>query len=199
MKIRFEKYNPVWKQSFEQIKNELTDTIGFISPRIEHIGSTSVEGLSAKPIIDILVGLKNDGDLDKTIRPLTDKGYIYYEKYNTDMPYRRFFVRLKDNAGRPESPVIIRADDEIPDYLADLRNRLAHIHILTYNSEHWTRHIAFRDYLRSHPHIREEYRQLKELLSAREWRDGNEYNEGKDDFMKREERNAIEWYKNNYK
>lgn len=86
MKIQFEKYNPDWKQSFELIKSELTDLIDFINPNIEHIGSTSVEGLSAKPIIDILIGVKNENDLDKTTSPLMNKDYIYYEKYNCKLP-----------------------------------------------------------------------------------------------------------------
>ncbi|MGV2482374.1 UNVERIFIED_CONTAM: GrpB family protein, partial [Salmonella enterica subsp. enterica serovar Weltevreden] len=72
---------------------ELEGLIGFLNPQIEHIGSTSVEGLSAKPIIDILIGLPDENDLNKTVEPLTGQGFIYYEKYNQDMPYRRFFVK----------------------------------------------------------------------------------------------------------
>lgn len=62
------------------------ELIGFINPKIEHIGSTSVEGLSTKPIIDILIGLNNESDLEKTITPLTNNDYVYYERYNKDMP-----------------------------------------------------------------------------------------------------------------
>lgn len=69
MKIKFEKYNPDWSNDFEKIKSELSELIGFINPNIEHIGSTSVKGLSAKPIIDILIGVNNESDLEKTITP----------------------------------------------------------------------------------------------------------------------------------
>ncbi|MFA4870114.1 MAG: GrpB family protein [Pedobacter sp.] len=62
------------------------------------------------------------------------------------------------------------------------------------NSEHWMRHIAFRDYLRTHPEIRAEYQQLKEELSTQEWKDGNEYNEAKDSFIKTVEQKAVKWY-----
>jgi len=55
--------------NFEKIKNELSKLIGFIDPKIEHIGSTSVHGLSAKPIIDILIGVESEKDLEKTIPP----------------------------------------------------------------------------------------------------------------------------------
>jgi len=56
------------------------------------------------------------------------------------------------------------------------------------------RHIAFRDYLRTHPEIRAEYQQLKEELSTQEWKDGNEYNEAKDSFIKTVEQKAVKWY-----
>lgn len=194
MKIQIECYNADWERAFEKIKSELQDLIGFLHPRIEHIGSTSVVGLSAKPIIDILVGLEEESLLDKAVLPLPNNGYIYYEKYNVEMPYRRFFIKLKPVRKKLLLPSIIRVNDEIPAYLADHQNRLAHIHIVPYGSEHWIRHIAFRDYLRTHPGVKQEYQELKEGLSLREWIDGNDYNEGKDSFLKKEERKAVAWY-----
>ncbi|MDR2919176.1 MAG: GrpB family protein [Tannerella sp.] len=194
MKIKFEKYNPLWRLSFVQIEDELTGIIGFVRPVIEHIGSTSVEGLSAKPIIDILVGLDSENDLDKIPQPLMNRGYIYYEKYNEVMPYRRFFVKHKVDLREFLLPVLIGKDDHIPSDSLEHNYRLAHIHALLYDSEHWIRHIAFRDYLRTHPDARNAYQELKEQLSTREWRDSNEYNEEKDDFIKQKEKDAIEWY-----
>ncbi|MOA08135.1 dephospho-CoA kinase/protein folding accessory domain-containing protein [compost metagenome] len=73
-------------------------------------------------------------------------------------------------------------------------HRIAHVHVLPFGSEHWIRHIAFRDYLRVHPAIKDEYQKLKEQLSTMEWKDGNDYNDAKDSFIKREERKAIKWY-----
>ena len=179
MKIKFEKYNPNWQSDFEKLKDELSELIGFINPKIEHIGSTSVDGLSAKPIIDILIGMNDESDLERTIIPLIDNDYAYYEEYNKNMPYRRFFVKHKTLS-------IPNADE--------YNNRLAHIHILPYNSEHWIRHIAFRDYLRTHQTVKNQYQKTKEQLSNKEWRDGNEYNEAKDTFLKEEERKAVNWY-----
>jgi GrpB-like predicted nucleotidyltransferase (UPF0157 family) len=194
VKIWFETYNPFWQQAFELIKAELTAALGFATPEIEHIGSTSVTGLSAKPIIDVLVGLASDKQLDMVVEPLMDKGYVYYQKYNDEMPYRRFFVKHKVTAASLSIPLLIGKDTKTPDTTLEHEKRLAHIHVLRAGSEHWTRHIAFRDYLRTHPRVREEYQRLKELLSTREWKDGNEYNDGKNDFIKREEQKAIEWY-----
>ncbi|OCA70837.1 hypothetical protein BBI01_12940 [Chryseobacterium artocarpi] len=194
MKVTFEKYNPVWKEQFESIKKELEKSIGFLHPEIEHIGSTSVEGLSAKPIIDIMIGVKNETELDHIPLLLQGQDCIYYEKYNEEMPYRRFFIKLKDKPLSLDFPEIIHSGDEIPKELHNHELRIAHIHTILTSSEHWLRHIAFRDYLRSHSKVKEEYQQLKEKLSQMEWIDGNDYNDGKDPFIKREEQNALKWY-----
>lgn len=196
MKIQFEKYNPNWSNDFESIKTELIELIGFINPIIEHIGSTSVKGLSAKPIIDILIGVKDESYLEKTIAPLTNNNYVYYEKYNEDMPYRRFFIKYKIDPRELSIPLIILDKDYIPSNATERNHRLAHIHILPFNSEHWIRHIAFRDYLRTHTDIKTQYQNLKKILSEMEWIDGNEYNKAKDEFLKREEKKALKWYQN---
>ncbi|WP_430615251.1 GrpB family protein [Flavobacterium sp. JP2137] len=194
MKLTFEKHNPNWSTDFENIKNELLKLIGNINPKIEHIGSTSIQGLSAKPIIDILIGVNSDKDLEGTISPLISSNYVYYECFNEIMPYRRFFVKHKINPRTLSIPIIIANKDIIPASTEEHNCRLAHIHILHYNSEHWLRHIAFRDYLKTYPLIKEEYQLLKEELSKKEWRDGNEYNEAKNKFIEKEEKKAIDWY-----
>lgn len=194
MKITFEKYTPLWKQAFEHIEKELVNAIGFLSPQIEHIGSTSINGLSAKPIIDIMIGLNSAADLDLCPPLLMDNDYVYYENYNLDMPYRKFFVKLKDSPQSLSLPVHIKPGTIIPEKLHNHSLRLAHIHILPLNSTHWIRHIAFRDYLLTHPEVKTEYQQLKEKLSLLEWKDGNEYNDAKDSFIKREEQKAIKWF-----
>lgn len=196
MKIKVEKYNPKWVNDFEKIETELSKLIGFLNPQIEHIGSTSVEGLSAKPIIDILIGLENENDLDRTIIPLMNNDYIYYEIYNPFLPDRRFFVKHKVNPQTLSLPKIFKKHDKIPANTNEHDNRLAHIHIWPQSSEHWLRHIAFRDYLRTHTGVKQQYQQLKENLSQKEWVDGNEYNEAKDSFLKTEEKNAVDWYIN---
>lgn len=195
MKIRFEKFNKNWADEFENIKLELLKTIGFLKPKIEHIGSTSIKELSAKPIIDILVGLSSEEELDKTIEPLLNQNLVYYEKFNKDMPYRRFFVKYKTNPNELSIPKIITENESIPSNIDEHNHRLAHIHILTVDSEHWIRHIAFRDYLRTFPEIKLEYQKLKENLSEKEWIDGTEYNRAKNDFIKLEEEKAINWFK----
>ncbi|OBS11139.1 hypothetical protein ATE49_16800 [Elizabethkingia miricola] len=197
MHLTIEKYNPDWKKQFEELKQELEKLTAPVYTNIQHIGSTSVEGLSAKPVIDIMIGVNSEQDLDKIPPLLAGRQYVYYEKYNEDMPYRRFFVKLKENPSKWFFPEQINKDDEIPEKLHDHSLRLAHIHVIPTGSEHWLRHIAFRDYLRTHPVVLTEYQKLKEELGKQEWKDGNEYNDAKNDFIQDEEQKAILWYKEN--
>ncbi len=195
MKIQIEPYNPDWQRQFEQLKTELSIIFNQLSPTIEHIGSTSVSGLAAKPFIDIMVGLKSVDELDKTIEPMRKTGkYIYYEVYNNVMPQRRLFVRLKEEVDIQQFQSVYTSKDIIPHEVLNAC-RWAHVHVWELNSPDWLRHIAFREYLKTHPEVKNQYESLKRALSQQNWKDGNEYNAGKDSFIKREEAKAIEWYK----
>ncbi len=199
MKLPFEIYRSEWTVQFHTIKKELQQELALFLPDIEHIGSTAVTGLSAKPIIDVMVGVHEESDLDGIPDLLKGKKYVYYEKYNNDMPYRRFFLQLKNTAEYSGVPDIVHIGEEIPEKLHDHELRLAHIHVIPLSSEHWLRHIAFRDYLRTHPEIVKQYQALKEELIKQDWKDGNDYNAGKEAFLKREEQHAVKWYKNQLK
>ncbi len=199
MILPFETYNPIWKTQFETIRQELQNLLNPLAVSLEHMGSTAVEGLSAKPIIDVLIGVANQTDLDRVIPLLLGGNCVYYEKYNAVMPYRRFFLLLHQSPEQLGIPQCFTAADEIPEIVHDHQYRRAHIHVIPTNSEHWLRHIAFRDYLRAQPPIKMAYQALKEKLIQREWEDGNDYNAHKDAFLKREEQNAVNWYKNLHK
>jgi GrpB-like predicted nucleotidyltransferase (UPF0157 family) len=193
MKIEIAKYNPEWPISFIQIKKELQTILRELNPRVEHIGSTSVPNLAAKAVIDIAVGIDNPQDLDRTIKPMIQNHFIYYEVYNSDMPLRRLFVGLKDKKDYLKFKSIYSEGDPIP-HEKILSHRLCHVHIWEFGSSEWIRHIAFRDYLIEHPQINCEYETLKKKLSAKNWSDGNEYNDGKNTFIKSEESKAVLWY-----
>src|SRR5690606_28703356 len=126
MLLPFEVYNSIWKDQFEIIKQGLNEILSDLRVSIEHIGSTSVEGLSAKPIIDIMVGMNRESDLDEVPPLLMDKGYIYYEMYNITMPYRRFFVLLTNSLLNSRLSSQIRQDNEISELLQDHTLRKAH-------------------------------------------------------------------------
>ncbi|MGG5507966.1 MULTISPECIES: GrpB family protein [unclassified Myroides] len=196
MILPFEPYTSLWKTQFASMQAELMDRLKTLQPVIEHIGSTAVEGLSAKPIIDIMIGVKGEEVLDLVPPCLEGQNYVYYEQYNEEMPYRRFFVRLKEKPSCLGLPESVGVGEDIPERLNDHQMRLAHIHVLPVNSVHWIRHIAFRDYLRTHPEVKAAYQVLKEQLVLQQWKTGNDYNEGKDAFLKSEEKKAVNWYTN---
>jgi len=194
MEVNIEPYNPTWKQTFEILKIELEHLLNSQNPIIEHIGSTSIEGLSAKPIIDIMIGIPDILNLDGTIQPLINQGYIYFEKFNSVMPKRRFYVKLKSAQPPFKTPSIYTESDIIPNELNDYK--LAHIHIFGLNSLDFKRHLAFREFLKENPKIKKEYQNLKLELSTKKWKDGSEYNAAKNDFIKLHEAEAIKWYTN---
>lgn len=191
MKIIIEKYTEKWVNDFAEEKNKLEETLNGFHAVVEHIGSTSVPGLGAKPIIDILIGLASEDDLDKVIAPMQHSGYTYFKKYEPLMPYRRLFIKLEPLPNKMP-PAIVDIGEEFvtgKDFRA-----MANIHILLKNTPHWDRHIAFRDYLRAHPGTRDAYYALKKELSLREFRDTIEYNQAKDTFVKEVEAQALKWY-----
>jgi GrpB-like predicted nucleotidyltransferase (UPF0157 family) len=193
MKVIIKKYDPEWPKQFETIKTEIGVILRKLYPKIEHIGSTSVPGLAAKSIIDIAVGIEDVNDLDKTIKPMISNRYIYFEAFNSSMPQRRLFVGLKDNQEIDNFKSVYSEDDEIPhEKLNQLR--LTHVHIWEFGSSEWIRHVAFRDYLREHSKIRVKYAAIKNQLSLKNWKNGMEYNKGKDSFIKTEEYKALSWY-----
>lgn len=195
MKIIIEPYNPNWVKQFRKIKEELADILGEFHPVIEHFGSTSIPQLAAKPVIDILVGIEDEKHFPEIEKAMFPHPYIYYQVYNSGMPNRRLFVRLKDEINENKFQKIFKTEEGI---LHEEINtaRIAHVHIWKFGTPDWIRHIAFRDYIKAHPEIKNQYEMLKKELSEQNWKDGNDYNGGKDKFIKTEEAKAIKWYKN---
>ena len=143
---------------YETEERELLGALGSVILDIEHIGSTSVPGLAAKPLIDIIVSVSSLNDYKKAIKPLEALGYEY-------MPERVFSDRVFFPKGPGE-------------------NRTFHLSLVEKNSKQWTETLIFRDYLRSHPQKRDEYMNLKEDLAQRFADDRKSYTEGKDAFIK---------------
>ncbi|NQX97240.1 MAG: GrpB family protein [Flavobacteriales bacterium] len=144
-------------------------------------------------IIDILVGISSLSELDLLIKPMLENHYIYYKAYNKYLPNRRLFLKLKNI----KDCYLFQQTYDDENFLPhkEINNyRLAHIHVWQYNSPDWIRHIAFRDYLIQFSDIKQEYSELKKRLSLLNWKDGNEYNQAKNDFIKIHEKKAIKWY-----
>jgi GrpB-like predicted nucleotidyltransferase (UPF0157 family) len=195
MKISIAQYSPTWPTQFNQLKKEIAELLKEINPVIEHIGSTSVPGLAAKPIIDIQIGVKNYNDFPFVVEKMMSGPFIYYQVYEDTMPNRRLFVRLKNDSDSDRFPKIFTDLHHIPH--AEMNEaRISNIHVWKIDEPDYIRHLAFRDYLIAHPIIKQEYADLKIALSNHNWKDMNEYNGGKNAFIKKIEAQAMNWYRN---
>lgn len=192
MKFIIAPYSPEWPALFEEQATVIRAAIGHLHPQVDHIGSTAVPGLAAKPLIDILVGLRREEDLEMVAVPMQAAGYTYFKIYEPEMPYRRFFAKLQPLSDRLPPAIVEQASD----IDRSLFENKVHVHIIPGASPHWLRHIAFRDYLRTHEDVRDAYAELKRSIAQREFKDMLEYNDAKDAFVKETERRAVEWYKN---
>jgi GrpB-like predicted nucleotidyltransferase (UPF0157 family) len=148
-----EEYNPAWKNEFERIKIELlaSGLAGKINS-IEHIGSTSVEGLSAKPIIDIDIVI--DQNLDEVMGILETLGYQYEGDLGITGRYAFKYVN---------KPHLMKH----------------HLYVCNKDNEELRRHILFRDYLRLHKEDRDLYGNIKKEMAIKYPEDINSYIEGK--------------------
>lgn len=195
MKITITPYSLDWPSQFQELKKEIAELLKEIDPVIEHIGSTSVPGLAAKPIIDIQIGVNNYSDFPFVVEKMLGGPFIYYHVYEDVMPNRRLFVRLKNEEDSVRFPKIFTDINQIPHEEMN-EARISNIHVWTIGEPDYIRHLAFRDYLIAHPSIMQQYADLKIALSAQNWKDMNEYNGGKNDFIKKVEVEAINWYNN---
>ena len=130
-------YDENWKKDFISIKSEIQDALGELALSIEHVGSTSVEGMSAKPVIDIDVVINDESLLDAVIARLAAAGYMH--EGNLGIEGREAFK-----------------------YSGKEHLRKHHLYVCPKNSPELRRHLAFRDYLRSDKNAVLEYSRIKE-------------------------------------
>ncbi len=160
-------YDPEWPARFEEERAIIEAAIGPRTVAIEHVGSTAVPGLGAKPVVDIMVGIDSLADAAACIEPLGAAGYTYYPDHEAEMPERRYF-----------------------DVQSGTRD--AHLHMVEYGGAFWRRHLAFRDYLRAHPEAAAEYDRLKRDLAAHYGSDRDGYTNAKTEFVQSIERLALQ-------
>lgn len=161
-------YDPAWPERFEQERARLQSAIGEWAVAIEHVGSTAVPGLAAKPIIDIGIALENLVDALQCITPLFELGYQCCGEYG--IPGRIFFRKI--------------TADPIPGQITDGIGRTHQIHMYQRDHEQFRWHIAFREYMRSHPDEAAEYAALKREVATRHHDDIEKYVDGKHDFIR---------------
>ncbi|MED3727214.1 GrpB family protein [Priestia filamentosa] len=173
-KVQLVPYDAQWPEKFRVLKEQLEEKLAPMKVSIEHIGSTSVPNMMAKPIIDVIVGVEKEEELQYAIDPIRELGYTYVQQYETILPNRRYFVRFKEE-GLPD---IIRDGDHDFSQDADFHHE-AHLHVVVKGSNLWERHLQFRDILRSSEDSLEAYASVKRKLALREWESTNEYAKAK--------------------
>lgn len=160
-------HNPEWKLEYEREAFLIREILGGNCEDIHHIGSTSVEGLKAKPIIDIMPEVKNLAAVDEKAERFEAIGYEYMGEFGI--------------AGRR---YLRKGGDE--------RTHQVHIFAFT-DRENIERHLAVRDYLRCHREEAECYGELKAKLAEEYPFDIEGYCDGKDEFVKGLEQRALAW------
>lgn len=160
-RVELREYDPSWAQIFEAERLLIAPIFDGRAVGIEHIGSTSVPDLCAKPIVDVLVGLRELALSDDEIKAMEELGYEYLGEFG--LPGRLYFRK-----GDP---------------------RTHHVHVVELGGEHWERHLAFRDALRANPEERQRYDALKRQLAA-EGHPWEAYSELKTPFIREVEARA---------
>jgi len=168
MKVEVVPHDPIWRSKFEDESKLIALALGDNVVTIHHIGSTSIPNIYAKPIIDMLVQVKDIAKLDEQSSAMTALGYEIMGEFG--IPGRRFF--RKDN---------------------ETGTRTHHVHIFEFNLSEVQRHLAFRDYMIAHPDDAHKYSELKRKLAKQYPEDLRGYVDGKDGFIKEMEKRAIEW------
>ncbi len=166
MKIEVVPHNPLWFGKFEIERAAIAIALGDILVQAYHIGSTAVEGLPAKPIIDIILEVRSLADLDEATPQLERMGYEAMGEFG--IPGRRYFRKGGFH-------------------------RTHHVHAFEAGDPHVVRHLAFRDYLKAHPEVRQAYGELKIRLAAQCDGSWDGYCVGKDAFVKHHEAQALKW------
>ena len=152
-------YDPHWPQQFQQEKSSILHALGFHADHVEHIGSTAVPGLGAKPIIDIMVGVHS----------------------STKSDGMRQFIELLQRIGYEHR------GETVPGtlYIRKAEPQRYNLHMTEHRGEFWLVHLLFRDYLRAHKDQAYRYEELKRQLIARlaPEPDRAAYNDGKTAFI----------------
>ena len=147
--MRFEAERLVLAQAFESV-----------SCVIEHVGSTAVPELAAKPIIDIMLGVHSLADIEARIETMGMLDYEYMPQHENVMPERRYFAK----------PVV--------------RPRYFHVHAVVLDGAFWNEHLIFRDALRANPKLAQSYASLKLQLAAEFGEDREGYTNAKGSFIR---------------
>ena len=153
--------DPRWQLLGERLREELDVALErWLAAPVEHVGSTAVPGLSAKPVIDLQAAVPDFDCAPAVAEALGGNGWHLVPPELDDRPWRRFLVQATGDV------------------------RVAHLHLLLAGSERWVQQLAFRDALRDEADLRQRYEALKRRLAVEHAEDREAYTEGKAAFVR---------------
>lgn len=155
--VRVDPYTELWAAEFDRERERLDTHLGARLLAIEHIGSTSIPGLAAKPLIDMQAAVKSLDQVDDILVVLKTMGYAV-------MPERVY----PDRVFLPKGPE---------------QRRTHHLNLVRFHSDQWHDPLSFRDRLRSDPPLRNQYAALKNRLAVQHQDDREAYTDGKAEFI----------------
>ncbi|MCX7016889.1 MAG: GrpB family protein [Candidatus Sumerlaeota bacterium] len=157
--VRLEPYDPAWARHFSREAARIRKALGDRIEDIQHVGSTSVPGLLAKPVIDIAIAIRDLADVDDCVEPLETLGYLYFG--DQEKRGDHFFAKGPD------------------------RTRTHYVHVVESGSSNWNEYLLFRDRLRENPNLRNRYARLKQKLADLCADDRKTYTKRKKSFIER--------------
>lgn len=161
--VKLVPHNPKWAELFEEEKRLLKNTFGDTIIAIEHIGSTAIAGIPAKPIIDMNIGVESLGVARSMKEELEKLGYEH-----------RPFVPGHTKEELKWEELYVKGPET---------KRTHYAHVTVYGNNYWKTHLLFRDYLRENPARAQQYAQLKEELAQKYPEDRGTYTENKEPFV----------------
>ncbi|HYP26748.1 MAG TPA: GrpB family protein [Blastocatellia bacterium] len=167
-KVEVVPHDPQWRDAFAAEAKHVAVALGENVVAIHHIGSTAIPNIYAKPVIDLLVEVRDIAEVDGQSSAMESLGYEVMGEYG--IPGRRYF--RKDN------------QDGL---------RTHNIHAFEASSAQVERHLAFRDYMIAHPGDAQRYSELKRQLAEEHPQSPDGYMDGKDGFIKEMDRRAAQW------
>lgn len=151
-------YDPQWPMLFEEEKARVLEVTGNKVLAVEHIGSTAVPGLGAKPIIDMMAGVQGLAEADQCILLLRKIGYTSFTPEPQDSDHYYCCGKGPHSVGY-------------------------HLHLVRFKSHEWEKHLLFRDCLRNHSEVAQQYYELKKELAARYHSNRGTYTKTKTSFI----------------
>ncbi|MGF1542145.1 MAG: GrpB family protein [Pleurocapsa sp.] len=167
-KVEVVPHDPKWQEIFKAESNRVREALGKNVVAVHHIGSTAIPRIYAKPIIDLLVEVKDIAKVDEQDTSMESLGYEVMGEFG--ISGRRFFRKNNQEGIRTH-----------------------HIHTFTIGSDQVKRHLAFRDYMIAHPEDAQSYSELKRSLAREYPTNIDEYMDRKDGFIREIDKKATQW------